>query len=262
MKNNDLPPRGPISIGTQLCPLQSKGGGITWASTPLAQVREINYCFVCKKLIFSTYGSSPGQLLLLKSAHKPLFSVLSAGSFFPAAMILVGLYRFLSLQMLKGYKAPFLVVGRSKSIASSPWGRSFTALVNGIEATLAFSESPLCSFHLHRSAMQHAFPTPSLPRAGQPSQQMDWPMDRQHGCCPTATQKCQPWCQPSPRAAVSIYLLFHVGRRVQFHSHCAATLLTCNPSLFSPPLSFLDSWVCAFCSTESHPSVASSQALM
>lgn len=36
----------------------------------LAQVRQINYCFVCKKLIFSIYGSLPGQLLLLKSTRK------------------------------------------------------------------------------------------------------------------------------------------------------------------------------------------------
>lgn len=52
--------------------------------------------------------------------------------------------------MLKGCKEPFLVVGRSKFIASSPWGKSLTVLVKGTEATSALSESPLCSFHLHQ----------------------------------------------------------------------------------------------------------------
>lgn len=68
-----MPQRSPISSGTELRPLQSEG----------AQ-HSLTLGFLCKKLIFSIYCCSPGQLLLLKSTHTPPV-LCSSGWFLPSS---------------------------------------------------------------------------------------------------------------------------------------------------------------------------------
>lgn len=137
-------------------------------------------------------------------------------------------------------EAPFLVVCSNKFVVSAPRG------VNGTEGSLGSSCKSL------------VFPSPpSKYHAAYPSHlssPMGWPAQPVNPCQPTATPKCQPRYQPSPRAAVSISLLFHVGRRVQFHFRCTTALLTA--SLSSPPFSLSASWVRAFHSAKLCPSVA------
>lgn len=218
----------------------------------LAQVRQINYCFVCKKLIFSIYGSSPGQLPLLKSTRKA------------PVLCPFGWFLLCSRHDFGGSVWVSLT-----SDAEGMQGTFFGGWQKQVHCLFPLREKVYCAGqwnwgHLGSFWKSSVFPSPpSKCHAASPSHPFSptcWPAQPADPCQPTAIQKCQLWCQTSPRAAVSISLVFHVGRRVQFHFRCAASLLI--PSLFSPPLSFSALRVCAFCSTELRPSVAWSQALM
>lgn len=74
---------------------------------------------------------------------------------------------------------------------------------------MASSGSLFCFLHLQWSTTQ--LPLPILHPCSQSAEP----------CQPTATQSLQ----PSPKAAVSIALMFHVGRRLQLPFHYTATLL-------------------------------------
>lgn len=209
-----------------------------------ARVRQINYHCVCKQLIFSIYGSSPGQLLLWKGTCKA--PVLCPFGLAPSFQWMLFWWGYMGFSHFRCWSVArhlsWWLAGASS--LPLPLQREVLQLWSVESRPLQLFVKDLCVPFTHIRA-SHSFPFSPT----------GWPAQPADPCQPTATPKCQ----PSLRAAASTSLLFHVGRKVQFHFCSAAALI---PSLFSPPCSFSASRICAFWSTALHPSVAWSQALM
>lgn len=180
MKNNDLnliQSEAPQSTQERHC---SSVHAPKQRCTASAQVRQINYCFVCRRLICTIYFSLPGQVLSTKQLplktvfSTPVKSLLSAplaGSFFPVHvdMMLVSLYSSDAGAFLGGWQ--------EQAHCLFPLKKNFDCSGQWIWVP---SGSPFCFLHLQTSVTQLPLPTPSLPQAG-PAEP----------CQPRAAQKCQ-----------------------------------------------------------------------
>lgn len=178
MKNNDLnliQSEAPQSTQERHCSSMHAPKQRCAAS---AQVRQINDCFVRRRLVCTIYFSLLGQVLNTKQLPfkmvfstpiTPLLSAPLAGSFFPVDMILVGLYSSDAGAFLGGWQEQVhcLFPLKKNFDCSGQW-------------SWAPPGSPFCFLHLQRRVTQLPLPTPSLPQAG-PAEP----------CQPRATQKCQ-----------------------------------------------------------------------
>lgn len=136
----------------------------------LAQVREINYRFVCKKLIFSIYGSWPGQLLFLKSIHKAPVLCPSGWFLLPSGHDFGGSVQVSLTSAADGLQGTFLGGWQEQVRCLFPLRETFYCSGQLNWGHLGSFWKSFVFLHLHWSVTQLSLPTPSLPRAGQPSQ--------------------------------------------------------------------------------------------
>lgn len=224
MKNNDLnliQSEAPQSTQERHC---SSVHAPKQRCTASAQVRQINYCFVCRRLICTIYFSLPGQVLSTKQLpfktvfSTPVKSLLSAplaGCFFPVHvdMILVGLYSSGAGAFLGGWQ--------EQAHCLFPLKKNFDSQLNGFGSLLG---ALFVSFTSRQVSRSFPFPPCLSRRLVQPS--------RASRELPKSAS-----CDASPaQEQLFPFLLFHVGRRAQFNFCFAATPLIFSLFLSTLPL--------------------------